>query len=213
MSLFQRIHFSSFSTLKIQKRVLCLTPFSSIPCRCFSTEKNLQYVCTKCGKEYPKWQGQCHSCNEWNTIEKKEEDIEFHLQKPLQYNPTIKSKIKVKNLNEVDIKKKDRFVFDSCELNRVFGGGMVQGSLVLIGGEPGIGKSSLLLRIASDICKNDKRRVLYISAEESEEQVKLRSDRLNIHHNNFFLLHETNLDAILQYLVSCVLMSYFSCNL
>lgn len=169
--------------------------FLSIPCRSFSSEKNHQFQCSECGKEYSKWQGQCHACNSWNTIIKKEEqDISYK-----RFSSSMKT-IRVTKLEDIVTKKQSRIVMDGIELNRVFGGGIVPGSLILIGGEPGIGKSSLLLRISSDVCRKNSKGVLYISGEESEDQVKMRCDRLGIHNTNLYLLHETNLDSIIQHI-------------
>lgn len=176
---------------------------TSIPCRSFSSEKNLQFQCSECGKEYSKWQGQCHACNSWNTIIKKEEQEISNR----RISTSIKT-IKVTKLEDIVTKKQSRIVMDGIELNRVFGGGIVPGSLILIGGEPGIGKSSLLLRISSDICRKNSKGVLYISGEESEDQVKMRCDRLGIHNSNLYLLHETNLDSIIQHVYQHVLILY-----
>lgn len=191
-------HFLTRSS--VGKHFYCTkSPFRSIPIRFFSTEKNLQFQCKECGKEYSKWQGQCHSCNSWNSIIEKENHI-VRLNPNAKYTPSSSHNVKVTKLADIQTKDRFRLVLDGIELNRVFGGGIVPGSMVLIGGEPGIGKSSLLLRISSDICKKTSKSVLYVSGEESEEQVKMRCDRLGIQNSNLYLLHETNLDSILQHI-------------
>lgn len=180
----------------------------SIPfqqCRRFSADHSLTYRCSGCGKEYTKWQGQCHACHAWNTIQKV--DPSPSAVTTNQFRSASVKVVKPSKLQDVNPVAHSRFRLSGTELNRVFGGGIVPGSLTLIGGEPGIGKSSLLLKVSSDICKSDSRSVLYISGEESEDQVKLRCDRLGIHDSNLLLLHETNLDAILKLIYDDVLLS------
>ena len=148
-------------------------------------------MCSECGKEYSKWQGQCYSCHSWNTISEKTPTPTVHNgHSPYKGARPLK-------LDEITPSAHSRILLRGKEINRIFGGGVVPGSLVLIGGEPGIGKSTLLLRIASDICQS-RGPVLYVSGEESEDQVKLRCDRLGIASSNLYLLHETNIDAIVQ---------------
>lgn len=165
-----------------------MTPSASLQRRWFS---DATFVCSECGKEYSKWQGQCYSCHSWNTISEKVP------------TPTVKSSrssckgAHPLKLSEITPSAHSRILLKGKEINRIFGGGVVPGSLVLIGGEPGIGKSTLLLRIASDICQS-RGPVLYVSGEESEDQVKLRCDRLGISNPNLYLLHETNIDSIVQ---------------
>ena len=165
-----------------------VTPSASLQRRWFS---DATFVCSECGKEYSKWQGQCYSCHSWNTISEKVP------------TPTVKSSrssckgAHPLKLSEITPSAHSRILLKGKEINRIFGGGVVPGSLVLIGGEPGIGKSTLLLRIASDICQS-RGPVLYVSGEESEDQVKLRCDRLGISNPNLYLLHETNIDSIVQ---------------
>ena len=165
-----------------------VTPSASLQRRWFS---DATFVCSECGKEYSKWQGQCYSCHSWNTISEKAP------------TPTVKSSrssykgAHPLKLSEITPSAHSRILLKGKEINRIFGGGVVPGSLVLIGGEPGIGKSTLLLRIASDICQS-RGPVLYVSGEESEDQVKLRCDRLGISNPNLYLLHETNIDSIVQ---------------
>ena len=171
-------------------------PTQPVSRRLFSSDHSFGYRCSKCGKEYTKWQGQCHACNAWNTIEHNSAPSVSAPSKA--YSSSSVKVVKPSKLRDINPVAHSRYKLSGAELNRVFGGGIVPGSLTLVGGEPGIGKSSLLLKVSSDICKCDSRSVLYISGEESEDQVKLRCDRLGIRDANLLLLHETNLDAILK---------------
>ena len=151
------------------------------------------FYCTQCGNETPKWQGRCPACGAWNTIEE-------HIEKPSAVGKARSSPVGVsripKRLQEVDMDNEIRFTTGMNELDRVLGGGAVAGSLVLVGGAPGIGKSTLLLQICSCLCSG--RRVLYVSGEESERQIKLRGDRLGVSPDDLFLLSETRLSDILE---------------
>ncbi len=151
--------------------------------------KNI-YVCQECGFETPKWIGKCPDCSAWNSMVEEVKTI------------TSVSKIGVlSNENQpksiINIKSGEfqRYNTGIIELNRVLGGGLVKGSLTLISGAPGIGKSTLLLQVANNIAiKYGK--VLYISGEESEEQIKIRADRLGVISENLYILSETNLELI-----------------
>ncbi len=148
------------------------------------------FFCTECGYESSKWLGQCPGCKEWNTFT--EEPV---VRKGKTVASGISSKQKPIVLSEVTPEEGDRITTGFEELDRVLGGGIVLGSLVLIGGDPGIGKSTILLQM----CKNlsDKgREVLYISGEESLKQIRLRADRIGTFNDNLKLLCETNLDEI-----------------
>ena len=151
------------------------------------------FYCTQCGNETPKWQGRCPACGAWNTIEE-------HIEKPTAVGKARSAPVGIsripKRLQEVDIDSEIRFTTGMGELDRVLGGGAVAGSLVLVGGAPGIGKSTLLLQICNCLC--DGRRVLYVSGEESERQIKLRGDRLGVCPEELFLLSETRLSDILE---------------
>ena len=146
------------------------------------------FVCSSCGNESPKWLGKCPACNEWNTYyeEKIVKDKTTH-QKRVAASETIK-------LNSVETKSHDRYKTSIDELDRVLGGGLVQGSLVLLGGEPGIGKSTLILQICDKVKVDGA--VLYVSGEESSSQIKMRADRLNIDNDNIFFLGETSVEMI-----------------
>ncbi len=146
------------------------------------------FVCSNCGNESPKWFGKCPACNEWNTCYE-----EKQVSKVAGKNVT---KEKVEPTILKDIKKKDiaRNSTGFEELDRVLGGGLVKGSLTLLGGEPGIGKSTLILQICDKIKGDGK--VLYVSGEESAEQIKIRADRLGIDNENILFLGETDIDLI-----------------
>ena len=151
------------------------------------------FFCTQCGNESPKWQGRCPACGAWNTLEE-------HIEKPAAPGRAkaapVGSSHTPKKLQEVDTGSEIRFSTGMGELNRVLGGGAVAGSLVLVGGAPGIGKSTLLLQICNQLCL--ERSVLYISGEESERQLKLRAQRLGVSPENLYILSETRLSDVLE---------------
>jgi DNA repair protein RadA/Sms len=150
------------------------------------------FFCQNCGYEAPKWLGKCPSCQEWNTFV--EEVIDKTPKNILPFSTDIKS-AKPLLIQEVIQEKEERIVIQDSELNTVLGGGIVPGSIVLLGGDPGIGKSTLLLQLA--ITENLK--VLYISGEESDKQIRMRADRLGLKNERCYLLTETNLNSILTY--------------
>ena len=151
------------------------------------------YYCTQCGNETPKWQGRCPACGAWNTLEE-------HVEKPVPSGRAKAAPVGMsqtpKKLQEVDTGSEIRFSTGMGELNRVLGGGAVAGSLVLVGGAPGIGKSTLLLQICNQLCVD--RSVLYVSGEESERQLKLHAQRLGVSPENLYILSETRLSDILE---------------
>ncbi|MFY7964880.1 MAG: DNA repair protein RadA [Chitinophagaceae bacterium] len=150
------------------------------------------YFCSNCGYMSAKWQGKCTSCNQWNTLVEEviEKDDDKENWKGYSPETTINKAIQ---LNDVKTKNEKRIVTPDAELNRVLGGGIVQGSIILVAGEPGIGKSTLFLQIGL-LLKNNI--VLYISGEESEQQIKMRAERVSISNDNFYLLTETNTSSI-----------------
>lgn len=151
------------------------------------------FYCTACGNETPKWQGKCPACGEWNTM------IE-HIEKPSAAGKARPAPVgvsrTVQRLSEVLTDREIRFSTGMGELDRVLGGGAVAGSLVLVGGAPGIGKSTILLQICNRLCS--ERKVLYVSGEESEKQLKLRAQRLGVAPEELFVLSETRLSDILE---------------
>ncbi|MBQ7096007.1 MAG: DNA repair protein RadA [Clostridia bacterium] len=147
------------------------------------------YICTQCGYESPKWYGQCPKCKEWNSMEE-----EIVQQSPKGIVSGSKT-VSVKMINEIEGGNEVRFSTGLKELDRVLGGGLVLGSLTLVGGDPGIGKSTLLLQICRFL--GEKRSILYVSGEESMSQIKLRADRLKVNSNNLYLACETNVESIL----------------
>ncbi len=151
------------------------------------------FFCSNCGQESAKWIGKCPSCNEWNTFV--EEVIVKGNEKPVSEWKEFSalSGIKTISLQDVISGEEKRIITNDKELNRVLGGGVVLGSIVLIAGEPGIGKSTLFLQATLQM---QNIRTLYISGEESEQQIKMRADRLQINNDNFFLLTETNTQTI-----------------
>lgn len=145
------------------------------------------YFCQNCGMQYSKWLGQCQNCGEWNTIV--EEVVEKKSKSILP-----KTKQHIINIIEVETSEEPRIKTPSEELNRVLGGGIVLGSVTLIGGEPGIGKSTLLLQLALKM----KKRILYVSGEESASQIKMRADRLTeLQNPNCYLFTETSIEKII----------------
>ncbi len=148
------------------------------------------FFCNECGYESPKWLGKCPACNSWNTFV--EEKVVTG--KNSSGTKTIKEKAKPVKLKEIEQIKISRISSGYEELDRVLGGGFVNGSLTLIGGEPGIGKSTLILQICNNIKVDGK--VLYVSGEESAEQIKLRADRLGINKDNIMFLGETDINAV-----------------
>ncbi len=149
------------------------------------------FLCNSCGYESAKWLGKCPACNEWNSfveekIKKEDNFIASGNENKKSQKPTA--------LNAVEGKEEFRVSTGYAELDRVLGGGLVKGSLVLVGGEPGIGKSTLILQLCNKISGEGK--VLYVSGEESAEQIKLRADRLNINNEDILFLGETDIDVI-----------------
>lgn len=152
------------------------------------------FFCTQCGNETPKWQGKCAACGEWNTIEERPQE-KAGKRSAGNINCGSTSGIalnKPKAMKDVEITDELRFQTGMGELDRVLGGGAVKGSLVLVGGAPGIGKSTLMLQICDSLCRFAD--VLYVSGEESERQIKMRAERLKVREEGLSLLAETNLE-------------------
>lgn len=161
-------------------------------------KKKTKFVCQSCGYESVKWVGKCPTCNEWNTM------VEFIEQAPSSRRITFNTSSSTEgskpiSIMEVEIGSETRIETTFQEFNRVLGGGIVLGSLVLIGGDPGIGKSTMLLQVSSQLAKKDHK-VLYVSGEESQKQIKLRAERLGIVTKNLFVLSETDLSYIARFM-------------
>ncbi|MCH3917646.1 MAG: DNA repair protein RadA [Spirochaetia bacterium] len=154
--------------------------------------KKVQYVCSKCGRIEPKWLGRCPDCGGWNTFQEEyipeEEKIGKRVDLSAESEPML--------LNEVKFANNYRFSTGLSELDRVMGGGMMEGSAVLVGGEPGIGKSTLMLQVAANC--STVRKTLYVSGEESPSQVKLRAQRLCLHENSIVFFNDTRLEMLVQ---------------
>ena len=153
------------------------------------------FLCSECGYESPKWYGKCPSCGAWNTMD------EFKEATTAAPRGTLpKSGRRTRNnpqvIASIETEAELRFHTGISELDRVLGGGAVHGSFVLVGGEPGIGKSTLLLQMCQEMCRQAK--VLYVSGEESLRQIRLRADRLHISSPELFVLAETDLEEIIE---------------
>lgn len=156
------------------------------------------YVCNKCGYETPKWMGQCPNCNEWNTLE--EEIVSDKRAVTGTSSTSVKKTISgAKTLSQISVSDEQRFVTEISELDRVLGGGIVKGSVVLLSGDPGIGKSTILLQICQSL--HDKLNILYVSGEESPVQIKLRAARLGVSGDNITIISETDTQAICEYIM------------
>lgn len=154
--------------------------------------KSTSFFCKECGYESAKWMGQCPACHEWNTFA---EGLKTAEVKPRGISVTgVGGQAKVSRICDVDATDANRTGTGFSELDRVLGGGIVQGSMVLVGGDPGIGKSTILLQVCAHL--SEKHRILYVSGEESPAQIKMRADRIGKMPENFYLLCETNLDII-----------------
>ena len=149
------------------------------------------FFCKSCGNESPKWFGKCPACGEWNTCVEEKEVRRQKTEDRRQKTEVIPIPIK-----EITNAEEQRIILPYAELNRVLGGGLVLGSLVLVGGEPGIGKSTLLLQTALQL---NNKKVLYISGEESQTQIKMRADRIGIKNENCLILTETDTKEILKH--------------
>ena len=156
------------------------------------------FFCTECGNETPKWQGQCAACGVWNTIVEQPAAKVQKKRSPAGGGHAIRisSDKKPKKVSEIHSTEEIRFQTELKELDRVLGGGAVRGSLVLVGGEPGIGKSTLMLQICQYLCKGAT--VLYVSGEESEQQLKMRAQRLSVSSDSLYFFAENNLESLLE---------------
>jgi DNA repair protein RadA/Sms len=155
------------------------------------------YVCQKCGNQSRKWLGKCPDCNEWNSfVEERTRDARKESASTGRGGFGLRLReVSPVAYNEIESQDDTRVSSGVTEFDRVLGGGIVPGSLILIGGDPGIGKSTLLLQVADKLSAGGTS-VLYVSGEESERQIKLRGERLGVEATNLFLLPETNLERI-----------------
>jgi DNA repair protein RadA/Sms len=151
------------------------------------SKTRIKYICNNCGYESLRWIGKCPECDSWNTF------VEEIVEASKKTSAPIKSDTKVYKLNEISAQEDDRILTKISELDRVLGGGLMPGSVILLAGDPGIGKSTLALQSTSLLSES----VLYVSGEESERQLKLRSTRLNIKTDSLFILSETELNHVL----------------
>lgn len=149
-------------------------------------KNRIKYVCSVCGYESLRWIGKCPECQNWNTFS--EEIIEENKSSTKR----LQNLYEVKSIREIETEKEERLKTGVEEFDRVLGGGLIRGSVILIGGEPGIGKSTLVMQVCSKLSK----KVLYVTGEESIQQIKIRADRLKVKSDNFFVLSETNLETI-----------------
>lgn len=154
------------------------------------------FVCQNCGYESPKWMGKCPSCGEWNSMV---EELDAPDARALGLGLEIGGR--PENIAEIGTEEEERYSTGLNELDRVLGGGVVKGSLILIGGDPGIGKSTLLLQICQALGSGSNK-VLYVSGEESARQIKMRANRLNVSAKGLYVLPETNLDIIFSHVES-----------
>jgi len=154
------------------------------------------FFCQNCGTQHSKWQGQCYSCKQWNTLA--EEIIEKKNTPAWEFS---KQKVDKKNkplpLKDIDTEAETRIKVKDSELNRVLGSGIVPGSIILLSGEPGIGKSTLLLQLAIETPK----KVLYVSGEESQKQIKLRAQRISVENNPCYIMSETKIESIFKHII------------
>ncbi len=154
------------------------------------------YICSECGYQSAKWMGKCPSCGKWNTLQETVTEPPKSAAAAVKGTPAkLNTTNMPKKISEIEVTSRARFKTGMTELDRVLGGGIVRGSIVLVGGEPGIGKSTLLLQICGSVCASG--RVLYVSGEESAAQIKLRAERLGVEDDNIYIVSETDVMTIL----------------
>ena len=153
------------------------------------------FVCSSCGNEFSNWSGRCQKCGEWNTLQEITRDLKKNFARA---TTSMGERRKPQRITELDVSEEIRFSTGIPEFDRVLGGGAVVGSLVLVGGAPGIGKSTILLQMCGKIAEDIN--ILYVTGEESERQLKLRADRLGVNKNNVLVLAETDINSV----ISCI---------
>lgn len=154
------------------------------------------YICNQCGYESAKWVGKCPSCNAWNTME---EDVVVP-QKSSTASAVRSSKATAMPLSQISYTDEARIVTNICELDRVLGGGIVNGSVILLSGDPGIGKSTILLQVCNAL--QEKLKILYVSGEESALQIKMRANRIGVESDNVSIMTETDVLSVCEYIKS-----------
>ena len=161
----------------------------------------ITYVCTNCGEEYMKWQGQCSNCEEWNKIEEGSSVPKVDKNEVFSHSGYAgrSGSSSIRKLSEVSSKDQMRDSTGFSELDGVMGGGVVVGSVTLIGGDPGIGKSTLLIQTISNMASKLNKRTLYVTGEESDSQIKLRAERLELDTDKIHIISETNIETILEH--------------
>jgi len=152
------------------------------------SKTRIKYICSDCGYESLRWLGKCPECDNWNSF------TEEIIEKDKTKTAVFSGEVVVNNINEVDTKEEERFKTGISEFDRVLGGGIMQGSVILLGGDPGIGKSTLALQVAAHL----KKQVLFVSGEESAQQLKLRASRLKLKADKLYILAETDMSPILK---------------
>ncbi len=157
------------------------------------SKNKLTFCCQNCGTLYPKWTGQCTGCNEWNTIV---EEVSAPVTPSSRYQGYAGTETVITRMADVKLQEDVRLGSGSSELDRVLGGGIIMGSAILIGGDPGIGKSTILLQTVAHLSQNMK--VLYVTGEESPQQVTLRARRLGLPEKHLWLLADTHVENILR---------------
>ena len=159
-----------------------------------SGKARTRYQCNECGAVTPKWTGQCADCSAWNTLSEETVEEKTLVSERFQSHGTTQAIIR--KLDDVDLVKQPRMTTGSAEFDRSLGGGLVSGSVILLGGDPGIGKSTLLLQVLSALAEKEKLSTLYVSGEESIEQISLRADRLELPAAGLYVLAENQLENI-----------------
>lgn len=151
------------------------------------------FVCQNCGYETKKWYGKCPGCGEWNTLV---EEIRENDKQSAVKAKTLSQNVRINKISEISMEGESRYLSGMKEVDRVLGGGIVKGSLILLGGEPGIGKSTLVLQICKSLSSQGN--VLYISGEESQRQIKLRANRLGVNSENLYIMTSTDLESSIE---------------
>lgn len=161
-----------------------------------ANKSKVVYVCSQCGYETSKWMGKCPSCNSWSTLE---EDVRL-TQKTVTKAVSGAASVAAKTLSQIDASCEERYVIGIRELDRVLGGGIVKGSVTLLSGDPGIGKSTILLQVCNAF--QNRLNILYVSGEESANQIKMRANRLGVVSDNVTVMTETDAQAVSEYILA-----------